>query len=197
MPHATSSGSFVMRSLTHNQDGFTNACNNFTKPYPHYEGIYVHSNTHNLCDEEFTDLSLNNFLVAQRQVARQKLEHLQLTPYQGSFLFQGVQPHWEQWELYNVVLKASIGYAASCGVVVMDEVASLNERVDKDLVEMKEKTLMVMRRVVRATLPSALNMINASSVGKLVQLVTASRLTLYHKGRIDPMKDECHYQVKH
>ena len=34
--------------------------------------------------------------------------------------------------------------------------------------------------VVRATLPSALNVINASSVGKLVQLVTASRLTLYH-----------------
>ena len=50
---------------------------------------------------------------------------------------------------------------------------------------------------VRATLPSALNVMNASSVGKLVQLVTASRLTLYHEGRIDPMKDECHYQVKH
>ena len=50
--------------------------------------------------------------------------------------------------------------------------------------------------LVRATLPSALNVINASLVGKLVQLVTASRLTLYHEGRIDPMKDECHYQVK-
>ena len=34
-------------------------------------------------DEEFADLSLNDFLVAQRQVARQKLEHLQLTPHQG------------------------------------------------------------------------------------------------------------------
>ena len=50
---------------------------------------------------------------------------------------------------------------------------------------------------VRATLPSALNVMNASSVGKLVQLVTASRLILYHEGRIDPMKDECHYQVRH
>ena len=50
---------------------------------------------------------------------------------------------------------------------------------------------------VRATLPSALNVINASSVGKLVQLVTASRLTLNHEGRVDPMKDECHYQMKH
>ena len=55
----------------------------------------------------------------------------------------------------------------------------------------------ILLAAVRATLPSALNVINASSVGKLVQLVTASRLTLYHEGRIDPMKDECHYQVKH
>ena len=46
--------------------------------------------------------------------------------------------------------------------------------------------------LVRATLPSTLNVIDASSVGKLVQLVTASRLILYHEGRIDPMKDECH-----
>ena len=51
--------------------------------------------------------------------------------------------------------------------------------------------------IVRATLPSALNMINASSVGKLVQLVTASRLILNHEGRVDPMKDECYYQIKH
>ena len=50
---------------------------------------------------------------------------------------------------------------------------------------------------VRANLPSALNMINASSVGKLVQLVTASRLILYHEGQIDPMKDEYPYQIKH
>ena len=33
--------------------------------------------------------------------------------------------------------------------------------------------------------------------GQLVQLVTASRLILYHEGRVDPMKDECHYQIKH
>ena len=34
---------------------------------------------------------------------------------------------------------------------------------------------------VGATQPSALNVMNASSVGKLVQLVTASRLILYHE----------------
>ena len=36
---------------------------------------------------------------------------------------------------------------------------------------------------VRATLPSALNVMNASSVGKLVQLVTASRLTYITKDK--------------
>ena len=57
--------------------------------------------------------------------------------------------------------------------------------------------LVELQSLVRATLPSALNVINASSVGKLVQLVTASRLILYDEGQIDPMKGECHYQVKH
>ena len=137
MPHATSSahtvtssGSFVMRSSTHNQDGFTSACDDLTHPYPQYEDIYAHSSSHDIHDEEFVDLGLNEFLVAQRWVARKRLEHLQLTPHQGSLLSQGVQPHWEQRKLYNVVLEASIGYTASCSVVVMDEVASQNKRVD-------------------------------------------------------------------
>ena len=71
-------------------------------------------------------------------MARQKLERLQLTPYQGSLFSQGVQPHWEQRELYNAVLEVSIEYTASCGVVVMDEVADLNERVDVRMEEVEE-----------------------------------------------------------
>ena len=61
----------------------------------------------------------------------------------------------------------------------------------------EEEAIEILECAVRATLPSALNAINASSVGKLVQLVTASRLILYHEGRVDPMKDDCHYQIKH
>ena len=55
--------------------------------------------------------------------------------------------HWEQQELYNAVLEASIGYAASCGVAVMDEVASLNERVEDRLEQRREEGVMMMRRV--------------------------------------------------
>ena len=70
-----------------------------------------------------------------------------MTPHQGSLLSQGVQPHWEQQELYNVVLEASIGYAASCSVVVIDEVASLNKRVEDGLEQRREEGVMTMRRV--------------------------------------------------
>ena len=43
--------------------------------------------------------------------------------------------------------------------------------------------LVLLLRIVRATLPSALNVMNASAVGKLVQLVTASRLTYITKDK--------------
>ena len=119
-----------MRASLHNRDCFSSARDDLSRPYPSYKDVYLRSNTSNPGLDEFQDLGLNDFLVAQRQVARQKLEHLQLTPYQGSLFSRGVQPHWEQREPYNAVLEASIGYTASCGVVVMDEVADLNERVD-------------------------------------------------------------------
>ena len=77
MPRATSSscavtslGSFVMRSSTQNWDGFTNACDDLTCPYPQYEDIYTRSSSLDIHDEEFADLGLNDFLVAQRRVAR-------------------------------------------------------------------------------------------------------------------------------
>ena len=82
----TSSGSFVMRESSHNQDRFPCTHENPSCPYPSYEDVYIRSNNHDLSLDEFQDLGLNDFLVAQRQVARCKLEHLQLTPHQGSLL---------------------------------------------------------------------------------------------------------------
>ena len=127
-----------MRASLHNRDCFSSAGDDLSCPYPSYKDVYLCSNTSNPGSDEFQDLGLNDFLVTQRQVARRKWEHLQLTPYQGSLFSRGVQPHWEQREPYNAVLEASIGYTASCGVVVMDEVADLNERVDVRLEEVEE-----------------------------------------------------------
>ena len=93
-------------------------------------------------------MGLNDFLVAQRQVARQKLEHPQLTPYQGSLLSRGVQPQWEQREPYNMVLEASLSYTASCSVVVMDKVADLNERIDVEMRDMEQDVRVLKGEVV-------------------------------------------------
>ena len=134
----TSSGSFIMRASLHNRDRFSSARDDLSCPYPSYEDVYLRLNTSNPGSDEFQDLGLSDFLVAQRWVARRKLERLQLTPYQGSLLSQGVQPQWEQREPYNMVLEASLGYAASCSVVVMDEVVDLNERVDVEMREVEE-----------------------------------------------------------
>ena len=144
----TSSGSFVMRASLHNRDQFSSTRDNLSCPYPSYEDVYLRSNTSNPGSDEFQDLGLNDFLGAQRWVARQKLEHLQLTPYQGSLFSRGVQPHWEQREPYNMVLEASLGYAASCSVVVMDEVADLNERVDVEMREVEEDVRVLKGEVV-------------------------------------------------
>ena len=105
--------------------------------------MYIRSDTHQPDLDEFSDLGLNDFLVAQRQVARQKLERLQLTPHQGSLFSRGVQPHWEQRKPYNAVLEASMGYAASCSVVVMDEVASINEKTEEKMEEIEEEVRFV------------------------------------------------------
>ena len=82
----TSSGSFIMRASLHNRDRFSSARDNLSHPYPSYKDVYLRSNTSNLGLDEFQDLGLNDFLVAQTWVARRKLERLQLTPYQGSLL---------------------------------------------------------------------------------------------------------------
>ena len=47
-----------------------------------------------------------------------------------------------------MVLEASLGYTASCSVVVMDEVADLNERVDVEMREVEEDVGMLKREVV-------------------------------------------------
>ena len=64
-----SSGSFVMRASLHNRDRFSSARDNLSRPYPSYEDVYLRSNMSNPGSDEFQDLGLNDFLVAQRRVA--------------------------------------------------------------------------------------------------------------------------------
>src|SRR5882724_4912942 len=124
-------GSFVEGSSSHNQHRFSSAWDNLSHPYPSDRDVYRCSNTHNPDDDEFTDLGLSDFFLAHRRVSRHKLERLQLTPYQARLLSRGVQVGMERREPYNVVLEAAMGYSGACSAAVMDDIALVNEKVDK------------------------------------------------------------------
>ena len=49
-------------------------------------------------EEEFADIGLSNFIIADKRVARRKLERLELTPFQSSLLSRGVQQRMDDQE---------------------------------------------------------------------------------------------------
>src|SRR5258705_7722288 len=83
---SSTGGSFVEGSSSHNQHRFTSARDDLSRPYPSDRDVYRRSNTHAADEDEFADLGLSDFFLAHRRVARRKLKHLQLTPYQAGLL---------------------------------------------------------------------------------------------------------------
>src|SRR5258708_3571125 len=116
---------------SYNLDRFLVARNDATRPYPSETDVYRRSTIHNLDDDGFFDVGLRDFLVANRRVARRRLDRLSLTPHQSGLLSRGAQHRLDPREPYNMVLEASLGYAASCSVAAFDEVASVYERTDE------------------------------------------------------------------
>ena len=49
-------------------------------------------------EEEFADIGLSNFVIAHKRVARCKLEHLELTPFQSSLLSRSIQERMDNQE---------------------------------------------------------------------------------------------------
>src|SRR5258707_13726872 len=103
-------GSFVEGSSSHNQHRFSSARDDLSRPYPSDRNVYRRSNTHNPDEDEFADVGLSDFFIAHRRVARRKLEHLQLTPYQAGLLSRGVQVGLARRGRYNAILEAAMGY---------------------------------------------------------------------------------------
>jgi hypothetical protein len=104
--------------------------------------VYIHSNHLNQ-GETFADLGLHDFFVAHHQVAHRHLKRLDLDPLNVELLSRGSLPQLKCREPYERVLEASIGYAASCSVAVMDEVAIVNKRT----MEVNERVVEMNRRV--------------------------------------------------
>src|SRR5258708_17529367 len=115
----------------YNLDRFLVARNDATRPYPSETNVYRRSTIHNPDDDGFFDVGLRDFLVTNRRVARRRLDRLSLTPHQSGLLSRGAQHRLDPREPYNMVLEASLGYAASCSVAAFDEVASVYERTDE------------------------------------------------------------------
>src|SRR5258708_18072412 len=119
----THSGSSSNREASsYNLDRFLVARNDATRPYPSETDVYRRSTIHNLDDDGFFDVGLRDFLVANRRVARRRLDRLSLTPHQSGLLCWWSQHRLDPREPYNMVLEASLGYAASCSVAAFDEV---------------------------------------------------------------------------
>ena len=141
-PHRSGETPIITES-EFNLHRFRVARNDATKPYPTSQEVYQRSDTSHP-ESDFANLGLSDFFVVNRRVARRKLELLSLESYQVGLLSRGVQPQMDRREPYNMVLEASIGYAGSVGVMVMDEVAGVNERlesVDEKLEELNGRVV--------------------------------------------------------
>ena len=132
-------GTFVVPDLCFNRHGFRYSHEDCSKPHPSARDIYVRSNQSSPVEDSFNDLGLSDLIIAHKRVARRKLELVAMDPYQVGLLSRGVQPRMDSDESYNVVLESAIGYAGAVGVMVMDEVARVNERVDKMIVDRSEE----------------------------------------------------------
>ena len=81
------------------------------------------------CEDEFKDLFLNNFILAQKRVACRRLERLELNKNRRALLARGVSCMMDIKDGKNGVIKACVGYAGAVGVMVIDEMADVNEQV--------------------------------------------------------------------
>ena len=129
--HATAAQrrSALAAATTHNRHQFTYARRDSGRPYPSALDVYVRSDTAKPGEDGFKDLFLNDFVIANKRVARRKLASMTLDRQPFHLLLRGVQPRMDVEENQNGVLETALGYAGAVGVTVMDELAHVNEKV--------------------------------------------------------------------
>ncbi|KAF9643412.1 hypothetical protein BDM02DRAFT_3191677 [Thelephora ganbajun] len=60
-------------------------------PYPPPSSVFTRANTTENCDEDFSDLAVNDFVLSHKVTARRKLERLQGSVFARSLLERGVR----------------------------------------------------------------------------------------------------------
>ena len=112
----------------HNLTNVCWVCHDVTCPYPSCVEVYTLSNMAD-CEDEFKDLVLNDCILAQRRVACQCLDRLELSKNQRALLARGVACMMDVDDNKNSIVEVCVGYASAVRVMVIDEMANVNEWV--------------------------------------------------------------------
>ncbi|KAF9643235.1 hypothetical protein BDM02DRAFT_3132566 [Thelephora ganbajun] len=98
-------------------------------PYPSPSSVFTRANTAENCDEDFSDLGVNDFVLSHKVTACRKLERLQGSVFARSLLERGTYHAMEGIEVYNGPIEVSMGYTSSVGIMLAEEIALTNDVV--------------------------------------------------------------------
>ncbi|KAF9649374.1 hypothetical protein BDM02DRAFT_3186276 [Thelephora ganbajun] len=98
-------------------------------PYPPPSSVWTRVNTAENCDEDFSNLGVNDFVLSHKVTARRKLECLQGSVFARSLLERGTYHAMEGIEVYNGPIEVSMGYMSSVRVMLAKEIALTNDMV--------------------------------------------------------------------
>ncbi|KAF9790796.1 hypothetical protein BJ322DRAFT_1017435 [Thelephora terrestris] len=131
----------VLKELNNRKDDSTpeswKGCGIWARPYPTLGNVLDRSATADP-EEGFTDLGFRDFIQASRRVSRRKLACIETNPYTAELLGRSIEFVTETNETFNSVLDASVVHTSNVGVMFMDEIAHVNERVDGRREEIKK-----------------------------------------------------------
>jgi len=99
-------------------------------PYPDIEGVFNRSNLAVVEDDNFSDIGLNNFLLAQRRIACHKLHRHGRRANEGQrgLIDCGLQD-WDQGEPESQQIEALMMYMASVATTLMEMDEGLDRKV--------------------------------------------------------------------
>ena len=117
-----------LRTGAHNLTRACHACHDVCRPYPSRVEVYTQSDVAD-CEDKFKDPFLNNFILAQKRVARRCLDRLELSKNRRALLARGVSCMMDIKDEKNGVVEVCVSYASAIGVMVIDKMADVNERV--------------------------------------------------------------------
>ena len=101
--------------------------------YPSAHEFYHRSNTHDLDQDRFEDLYWRDFIHAISRVARRKLAHHCLDPYQHAAFRRGIVHHNTGKEEADPTLELAMEYSGALGTIIFDESCRLRNLTEAQI----------------------------------------------------------------